>query len=71
MMNPTAKTLPMSERPGLAKIPHACHQLAIGETKLRQLMKAGLLDCVKIGAATRITQDSIDRFIATSTRRAT
>lgn len=68
-MNRSTTTVSQSQRPGLAKIPHACHRLAIGETKLRELIKAGLLDMVKIGAATRVTEESIDRFIAASTRR--
>jgi excisionase family DNA binding protein len=38
--------------------------LGISHATLYRLIRAGRLDAVKIGAATRITRDSIERLIA-------
>jgi excisionase family DNA binding protein len=50
-------------RPALVKIAEAQQQLRLGETKLREFVKSGHLELVKLGSASRITQRSIDRFI--------
>jgi hypothetical protein len=48
---------------GLVTILTARHRLCLGETKLRELMRDGLIDAVKIGWAVRITEASIEKFI--------
>ncbi len=50
-------------RPALVKIAEGQRQLGIGETKLREYIKSGDLELVKLGAASRLTQRSLDRLI--------
>ncbi len=56
-------TPPDPSRPALVKIAEGQRQLGLGETKLREYIKSGDLELVKLGAASRITQRSIDRLI--------
>jgi len=67
-MTLTAEAAPLA-RPRLLRIQDACSALNLGETKLRELANDGLLDLVKIGTASRITAESVDRFIATAPRK--
>lgn len=45
------------------------HLGGIGKTKGHSIIKAGEVDCVKIGRRTAVTLESIERFIARSTIR--
>lgn len=54
----------------LLKIREACERLGIRETKLREYINAGDLELVKLGAASRVPDDSIERFIAKLPRKA-
>lgn len=51
-------------QPPLLCIADARAQLNIGNTKFYELVKQGLIEIVKIGSATRVKTDSLDRFIA-------
>lgn len=65
---PTGRT--PSPRPRFLKIREVCQVLALGETKVRDLIKRRELELIKIGAASRITVESVDRFIASAPRAA-
>jgi excisionase family DNA binding protein len=51
-------------------IPQACKRVGIGETKLREAIKAGELEIVKIGDRTLIEDDELRRWLATKRQRA-
>ena len=48
----------------LLKIPEVLERLAIGQTKLYELMSSGELRSVKVGRSRRVPSDELDRFIA-------
>jgi excisionase family DNA binding protein len=50
---------------GLRSIKSSAKFLGVGLTRLYELIKSGELDVVKVGTrGTRITQESLNRFIA-------
>lgn len=52
----------------LLNVPAAAQQLGVAETTIRDwFLKRKHLEFVKCGRALRITQESIDRFIAANT----
>lgn len=56
-------------RPLLLKIPEACALAGIGETCLREYIREGKIELVKIGSASRIPLASIERFVAELPRK--
>jgi excisionase family DNA binding protein len=48
----------------LLKIPEVMERLAVGQTKVYELMSTGELRSVKVGRSRRIPSDDLDRFIA-------
>lgn len=63
-VSPPAHVIPL-----LLKIPEACKLSGIRETKLREYVKSGRLELVKIGSASRIPRESLELLIS-SIRRA-
>lgn len=53
----------MSER--LLRIPDAAERLAIGTTKLYDLINGGGIRAVKLGSVWRIPESAVDEFIET------
>ena len=51
-------------RPRLLRVAEARAEISIGHTKFYELVKRGLIDVVKIGGATRVKSESLDRFIS-------
>jgi excisionase family DNA binding protein len=47
----------------LLKIPEVMTRLAIGQTKLYELMATGELRSVRVGRSRRIPKDELERFI--------
>lgn len=48
----------------LLKIPEVMERLAVGQTKVYELMSTGELRSVKVGRSRRIPSDEVDRFIS-------
>lgn len=48
----------------LLKIPEVMERLAVGQTKVYELMSSGELRSVKVGRSRRIPSDELERFIA-------
>ena len=48
----------------LLKIPEVMERLAVGQTKVYELMSSGELRSVKVGRSRRVASDELDRFIA-------
>lgn len=48
----------------LLKIPEVMERLAVGQTKVYELMSTGDLRSVKLGRSRRVPSDDLDRFIA-------
>jgi excisionase family DNA binding protein len=59
----------MSEKIALS-VREACNCLSIGRTTFYELLRAGQLHVVKVGAKTLVPRDELVRFIATRTREA-
>ena len=49
----------------LLKIPEVMERLAVGQTKVYELMSTGELRSVKVGRSRRVPSDDLDRFMAT------
>ena len=49
--------------PVLLKIPQVMERLAMGQTKLYELMASGALPSVKVGRSRRIRSDELESFI--------
>jgi excisionase family DNA binding protein len=49
---------------GLRSIEEAQEFLGCGRSRIYELIKSGKLDTVKFGRFTRVTQRSLDRFVA-------
>ena len=47
----------------LLKIPEVMERLAIGQTKVYELMSSGDLSSVKVGRSRRVRSDELERFI--------
>jgi len=54
---------PVFEQKRLYTIQEACWTLAVGATKLYELIKEGHLQSLKVGRRTLITADSIDKWL--------
>ncbi|KRA37955.1 MULTISPECIES: helix-turn-helix domain-containing protein [unclassified Nocardioides] len=48
----------------LLKIPEVMARLAIGQTKVYELMSTGELRSVKVGRSRRVPSDDLERFVA-------
>lgn len=48
----------------LLKIPEVMERLAVGQTKVYELMSSGELRSVKVGRARRVPSDDLERFMA-------
>ena len=48
----------------LLKIPEVMERLAVGQTKVYELMSGGELRSVKVGRSRRVRSDELERFIA-------
>jgi len=48
----------------LIKIPEVMERLAVGQTKVYELMSSGELRSVKVGRSRRVPSDDLERFIA-------
>ncbi len=48
----------------LLKIPEVMERLAVGQTKVYELMSSGELRSVKVGRSRRVPSDELERFIA-------
>jgi excisionase family DNA binding protein len=48
----------------LLKIPEVMARLAIGQTKVYELMASGELRSVKVGRSRRVPSDDLERFVA-------
>lgn len=48
----------------LLKIPEVMERLAVGQTKVYELMTSGDLRSVKLGRSRRVPSDELDRFVA-------
>ena len=48
----------------LLKIPDVMERLAVGQTKVYELMSSGELRSVKVGRSRRVPSDELERFIA-------
>ena len=48
----------------LLKIPEVMARLAVGQTKVYELMSSGELRSVKVGRARRVPSDDLERFMA-------
>lgn len=48
----------------LLKIPEVMERLAVGQTKVYELMASGELRSVKVGRARRVSSDELKRFMA-------
>ena len=48
----------------LLKVPEVMERLAVGQTKVYELMSSGELRSVKVGRSRRVPSDELDRFIA-------
>ena len=57
---------PISENAELLSVEEAMEVLKVGRTKLYEMINAGTLDARKNGRSTRITRESIDRFLGKS-----
>lgn len=55
---------------GLRSIEEAQEFLGCGRSRVYELIKSGKLDSVKFGHFTRVTQRSLDRFVAELTASA-
>jgi excisionase family DNA binding protein len=51
-------------------IPQACKRVGIGETKLREAIKAGELEVIKIGDRTLLEDEELKRWLASKRTRA-
>ena len=61
---------PMATNTRLMTVAEIQTQLRLSVTSIYRLISAGLLDKIKIGAATRITRASVDRLIADAVKSA-
>jgi excisionase family DNA binding protein len=52
------------QRPTFRTVAQAMAQLSCGRTTIRKLVSEGKLTLVKFGGRTRITEESLNRFIA-------
>ena len=48
----------------LLKIPEVMERLALGQTKVYELMSSGELRSVKVGRSRRVPSDDLERFVA-------
>jgi excisionase family DNA binding protein len=48
----------------LLKIPEVMERLAVGQTKVYELMSSGELRSVRVGRSRRVPSDELERFIA-------
>lgn len=48
----------------LLKIPEVMERLAVGQTKVYELMSSGELRSVKVGRSRRVPSDDLERFVA-------
>lgn len=48
----------------LLKIPEVMARLAVGQTKVYELMSSGALRSVKVGRSRRVPSDELERFVA-------
>lgn len=48
----------------LLKVPEVMQRLAVGQTKVYELMSSGELRSVKVGRSRRVSSDELERFIA-------
>jgi excisionase family DNA binding protein len=48
----------------LLKIPEVMARLAVGQTKVYELMSSGELRSVKVGRSRRVPSDELERFLA-------
>ena len=48
----------------LLKIPEVMERLAVGQTKVYELMSSGELRSVKVGRSRRVPSDELERFMA-------
>ena len=48
----------------LLKIPEVMARLAVGQTKVYELMSSGELRSVKVGRSRRVPNDDLERFMA-------
>lgn len=48
----------------LLKIPEVMARLAVGQTKVYELMSSGELRSVKVGRSRRVPSDELERFVA-------
>ena len=48
----------------LLKVPEVMARLAVGQTKVYELMSSGELRSVKVGRSRRVPTDELERFIA-------
>ena len=48
----------------LLKIPEVMARLAVGQTKVYELMSSGELRSVKVGRSRRVPSDDLERFMA-------
>ena len=48
----------------LLKIPEVMARLAVGQTKVYELMSSGELRSVKVGRSRRVPSDELERFMA-------
>jgi excisionase family DNA binding protein len=53
-----------STRPLLMRVSEASAQIGVGKTKFYELVNGGFIEVVKIGSATRVKAESLDRFVA-------
>ena len=60
---PSRPGKPISENAKLLTVEEAMQVLKVGRTKLYEMINARTLDAIKNGKSTRITRDSIDRFL--------
>ena len=60
--------LPGTSEPLAVRIPEACRISGIGRSKLYELIGAGQIDIVKVGAITLIPMDSLRLFIDSQRR---
>lgn len=62
------ETLPLPFEPLTVRVPVAIQLTGIGRSKLYELIKAGEIEVVKIGASTLITYSSLERLIGRAHR---
>jgi excisionase family DNA binding protein len=48
----------------LLKVPEVMARLAVGQTKVYELMSSGELRSVKVGRSRRVPSDDLERFVA-------